>query len=135
MGKLRGKMELFCVAYVGAARGNAMEAARMAGYSSPKGSASKNMEKGEILGRIEELRQELEQESGALSPAEIHTLWASIARDESVSVAQRLVALRDAARAQAMFIQRIDVRVERPEQTMSDEELEREIRRLEGIKE
>lgn len=131
---LSAKQKAFCLAYVGEAKGNATEAARVARYAIPSQSGYENLIKPEVLEYIRELTEAMHRESGALTPEEIHYHWANIARDGGVGVMQRLAALRDAARAQGMFV--IEVRGKltlRAESEMSDEELDEELERLEEI--
>lgn len=109
---LTRKQKLFVEYYVGEAKGNATEAARLAGYSSPEGSAAKNMGKGKILEAIAALSAELAERDGALTPEEIQEMWAEIARDPKQMTKDRLKALSDAARSQGLFIDRRHVQVE-----------------------
>ncbi len=128
-------MEAFCQHYVGDARGIGAKAARMAGYKHPEASARDNIRKPMVLERIEELRAELQANSEALTPEEIHREWARIIRDASIAPSDRLTALRDCARANRMFVTQIEAKhtIERPEKTMTLEELEAEAARLEVI--
>ncbi len=103
---LTHKQALFCQAYVGEAKGNGCEAARIAGYSNPRSASNDNLQKPVILAEITRLTEEAQQARGALSPAEIRQLWGEIARDESESATVRLTALRDAARASGLFLDR-----------------------------
>ena len=50
--RLSLKQELFIDAYLGDAKGNASQAARMAGYAQPEASATDNLENPRILARI-----------------------------------------------------------------------------------
>lgn len=63
---LSGKQRAFVLAYVGEARFNATEAARMAGYKDPEQSGWENKQNLEIRARIDELL-----EANTLSPAEV----------------------------------------------------------------
>lgn len=108
---LTRKQRLFVEYYVGEAKGNATEAARLAGYSSPEGSAAKNMGKGKLLEAIAALSAELAEKDGALTPEEIQEMWAEIARDPKQMTKDRLKALSDAARSQGLFIDRRHVQV------------------------
>jgi phage terminase small subunit len=103
------KQRKFCEAYVGEAAGNATEAARIAGYSSPRGSASANMAKAYILEAIKHLSKKTQEASGALTIEEIHQLWGDIARDAKERTSDRLAALRDAARANGAFLDRTEL--------------------------
>jgi hypothetical protein len=64
--KLTTKQEAFVAAFIGAARGNATEAARMAGYRGSdnvlKAIASENLTKPDIATRIKEYRDQIEAE-------------------------------------------------------------------------
>jgi phage terminase small subunit len=106
---LTGKQAAFCRAYVGEAKGNATDAARKAGYSSPEGSAAKNMRKGKILDAINYLNEQAAEAAGALTIEEIHQLWGEIARDPLEKTSDRLAALRDAARAHGAFLDRTEL--------------------------
>ena len=105
---LTGKQKAFVEAYCGEAKGNATEAARLAGYSSPEGSAAKNMGKGKIREAVEKRMAEVREARGALTPEECHELWARMARDLSVMPKDRLAAVRDAAKAMGMFVDRVE---------------------------
>jgi phage terminase small subunit len=101
------KQRAYVEAYCGVARGNATQAARVAGYSSPEGSAADNMRNPKILQAIADRSAELAKRPGVLTAEEIQEAWAEIARD-AVEVKHRLAALRDAARSKGMFLDRVE---------------------------
>lgn len=107
---LTHKQNLFCRAYVGEAKGNGTESARIAGYAGTDATlasvAAENLRKPHILAEITRLTEEAQQARGALSPAEIRQFWGEIARDPKESSTVRLTALRDAARASGLFLDR-----------------------------
>jgi len=113
--RLSGKQRKFCEAYVGEARGNATEAARLAGYKGTTKAltvvGSRNLGKPSIVQHITELAEKLREASGALTPEEIHELWGDIARDGNQSTKDRLRASELAAKSQGMFLERLEVDV------------------------
>ena len=64
--RLTRKQQLFVAAYVGEAKGNATEAARIAGYGGSdatlRQTGSENLTKPHIIAAVEELAEELEDE-------------------------------------------------------------------------
>lgn len=126
--KLTLKQEKFVAAYVGPARGNATEAARMAGY---KGNdvtlgtvGGENMKKPAIVERIEAARAELRAKA-ILTREEILAGLASIARGEGEEphvlqsgetvfapprFADRRAAIMDAAKLQGLLVDKVEIK-------------------------
>ena len=113
--RLTQKQRLFVEAYVGEARGNATEAARLAGYKGRDTTlaqvGAENLRKPYIASAIEKRAEEMREASGALTPEEIHELWGDIARDTQQSTKDRLKASELAAKSQGMFLERLEVDV------------------------
>ncbi len=106
MRELTLKQRLFVEAFVGEAEGIATRAAVIAGYSSTYGCKLLKLE--HIQAAIGEEAEELDERL-ALTRDRIHELWMMIAEDEGESTKDRLAALRDAARAQGMFLDRVEL--------------------------
>lgn len=128
MRKLTPKQEKFLHAYLGEARGNATEAARMAGY---KGNdvtlasvGAENLRKPQISERIEAARAELRAKA-LLTREEILAGLAAIARGEGVEphvlqsgetvyapprFADRRGALMDAAKLQGLLVDKVEIK-------------------------
>lgn len=109
---------LYVEAYVGEAKGNATEAARIAGYASPENSARDNAGKPKIMQAVHEALEEIRKDHDVLTPEEIHAFWRRVVYDDSVEMKDRLKAASDAARAMAMFVDRKELRVESGVQVM-----------------
>lgn len=100
------------LAYVGEAAGNLTKACELAGYGNAV-AAAKSLSKHERFWvYVEELREELGHYHDALSPREIHSLWAEIARSKSCETRDRLAALKAAAEAHGMFNHRAKMDLE-----------------------
>jgi len=106
MRELTHKQKVFVEAFVGEAEGIATRAATIAGYSSTYGCKLLKLDHIQLaIGReAEELVEGL-----ALTRDRIHALWLEIAEDEEQRTSDRLAALRDAARAQGMFLDRVEL--------------------------
>jgi len=99
------KQRKFCEYYIGEAKGNATKAAILAGYSE-KGarvSGRRLLTNANIIALIDCLESNLPKR---LTPEDIHAQWYDIAHDPDTCDGIRLQALRDAARANIMFIER-----------------------------
>ena len=119
------KQRTFVEAFLGEAKGNGSKAARIAGYACPKQQATENLSKPYIQEAIERYRESLPKR---LSPEDIHDLWAQIANDPDEATGNRIKALRDAARSQAMFVERVrhegstELRFQIPDRDGDDDE-------------
>lgn len=103
---LTEKQRQFCEAYA-ANGGNAMAAAKSAGYKKPSPQSSENLEKPAIRNALELLRQE--QTSKAIATREERqSFWTSIMRDVGEKTTDRLKASELLGRCQADFIERVD---------------------------
>ena len=107
---LTEKQRKFVEAYVGEAKGNATKAARLAGYSAPRTSGKENTAKHHILEAVEAYREELQQsgEYPMVTPDRIHKEWLSLLNEQSTSNTERITLLRDAARSNAMFKDKVE---------------------------
>lgn len=107
---LTEKQHKFVEAYVGQAKGNATQAARLAGYSIPERSGHENIKKRKILEAIEAYRQQMQQdgEYPMVTPDRIHREWLTLLDDQSTSKTEKITLLRDAARSNAMFTDKLE---------------------------
>lgn len=143
---LTRKQSLFVEAYTGQARGNATEAARLAGY---KGNQKTLEAVGrENLGkpRIREAIEKHDEDHPAVMDAsELRAFWSAVARGGDIVgdpptrslMRDRLKASEMLAKASAMFVKRVEqsgpdggpisVRYAKEAKDMSDEELAREL--------
>ena len=112
--RLTPKQAAFVDAYVGRAKGNATEAARIAGYQGNENTLSstgwETLRNPAVADAVEQRRAELAKDT--LTPERILALWTAIATDPDASNRDRLVALRDAAKALGMF--EVDTTWDRP---------------------
>lgn len=125
---LTPKQERFVEAYLGEARGNATEAARMAGYrgndNTLRSVGTENMAKPAICDRIDAAREELRAKA-ILTREEILAGLASIARGEGEEphvlqsgdtvyappkFSDRRGALMDAAKLQGLLVDKVEVK-------------------------
>lgn len=104
------KQRKFIEAFVGEAKGNATEAARLAGYSQAEASGHENLRKPKILEKIEMYRQQVQQsgEYPMITPDRIHKEWLSLLDDKETTKTEKITLLRDAARSNAMFTEKIE---------------------------
>ena len=105
--KLTLKQHRFVVAYMGKAKGNATEAARIAEYSGTDrtlGAVGKeNLEKPCIQAAI---KKHIETSEGIASRDEILKFWSDMLRDGKVSETHRIRCAENLAKCYAMFIER-----------------------------
>lgn len=119
--ELTEKQRRFVDAYMGEALGNAMVAARLAGYKGSDNSLASvgynNLRKPVILARIEELREEQPLSLGRI---ELQDLWSRLATDVGEETKDRLRATELLARSQAMFIEKREIVDKTPARTVND---------------
>lgn len=103
--KLTPKQEAFVKHYCGDCFGNASESARRAGYSEKTAGSvgQENLKKPAILQAIEKERARLQKKSDALTPDEIHEIWAKLARDKETAEKTKLRATELAAKTFGML--------------------------------
>ena len=105
--KLTLKQHRFVVAYMGEAKGNATQAARIAGYSGSDNTlrtvGQENMTKPAIISAIEEYKN---KEEGIATREDILRFWSDMLNDESVKETHRIRCAENLARCYAMFIER-----------------------------
>lgn len=103
---LTEKQRRFCEAYV-ANGGNAMGAAKEAGYKKPQQQSYENLEKPSIRAALEALR--LSQTNAAIATREERqSFWTTIMRDKEEQTKDRLKAAELLGKSQADFIERMD---------------------------
>lgn len=107
--RITEKQRRFIMAIVGSARGNATQAAKDAEYSD----ASYGRElrtKPHIIETIEAYRQYLIQtgEYRVIDPIRVHHEWIDILEDPETSRAEKIQLLRDVARSNAMFTDKVE---------------------------
>lgn len=101
--KLTHKQRRFVEAYMGEACGNATEAARLAGYASPEGSAADLMGNPKILAEIAATAAE---DPLIATREDRQRWWTEVMLDESVSMKDRIKASELLGKSQADFVQR-----------------------------
>ena len=104
--KLTPKQQLFVAAY----RGNASEAARIAGYSCPMQQGQRLLMRNVEIARAIQARQSVELQSLVMSRHEREIWLSELIRDENQPTKHRLRALEILGRMQGDFIQRHEVR-------------------------
>ena len=102
--KLTEMQRKFCEAYA-ANGGNALMAAKEAGYKQPHPQGAENIQKPTIIKALELLREETTSAAIA-TREERQEYWTSVMRDESQDIKDRLRASEILGRAQGDFIDR-----------------------------
>lgn len=107
MSKLSGKLPAFVEAYVGEARFNATEAARLAGYAHPESSAGDNMQNPAVLEAIEERLEEMR--AGANEVLAELTYMAFAREDDGwVRPSDKVRALELLAKFHKVYVERVE---------------------------
>lgn len=104
--KLTERQKLFCEYYCGAAKGNAQQAAEMAGYSSNYARAKSYLllQSEHIRAYISELKKARKNtDMGDADNDEIKLFWAAVMRDESARTSERLKASELLAKSNGAF--------------------------------
>lgn len=103
---LTERQRKFCEAYAQNG-GNALAAARAAGYKKPKYQGSENLEKPGIIDALEALRQATT--SAAIATRyERQSFWSTVLRNGAEETKDRLKASELLGRSQADFIERVE---------------------------
>lgn len=103
------KQRRFIMAYLGEAKGNATEAARIAGYKGSENTLAsvgkENLRKPHIFETITKYRKYLitSEKYPVVDPIRIHREWLGLLTDPETSRTEKITLLRDAARAAGMF--------------------------------
>lgn len=109
--KLTAKQQLFCEFYIGAANGNATEAARLAGYKGTdetlRAIGSQNLTKLNISEFCQERVNEV-----ALSADKVLSELSAIALDKDEATRDRLMALQLLGKYHKLFSERVDLNVQ-----------------------
>lgn len=104
--RLTEKQRRFCEAY-SSNGGNAMGAAREAGYARPKQEGARMLENAGICAALELLRQETTNAAIA-TREERQSFWTAVLRDHAEDMRNRLKASELLGKSQADFIDRVD---------------------------
>jgi len=89
--------------------GNAREAARLAGYKNPQGSAEQLMRSPKVIAALKERNKITEQSAAAqyiMSRVERQMFWTKVVQDESIRIQHRLKASELLARSEGDFVER-----------------------------
>lgn len=97
------KQRAFVKAFQGEARGNATEAARLAGYRHPRQMGSENLSKPDIQ---EAIGPGPTSNPDLANPEAIRLWWSEVMRDDSHSIRDRLRATELLAKSMGMFLDR-----------------------------
>lgn len=103
---LTERQRRFCEAYAGNG-GNAMAAAKEAGYKKPHPQGAENLQKPTIIAALESMRAERTSASIATID-EVQRLWTDMARDTSSDPKDRLKASELLVKSQGGFLERVD---------------------------
>lgn len=121
---LSEKRRLFVEAYMGEAKGNATEAARMAGYAHPGSQGHRLLKNAEIHAAIQE---RVDADSRVANRDDLQRFWTSVMEDTNQSMKDRLKASELLGKAQAAFVARVEhsgkVDVDAQLRKMSEDEL------------
>lgn len=109
--------------------GNALAAAREAGYAKPNPQGSQNLDKPRIREALEKLRESTTN-SAIMTREERQALWSEIARDKAEQTKDRLKAAELLGKSQADFIERVHVTGEVKFKALADQDLDAEIAAL-----
>jgi phage terminase small subunit len=101
---LTEKQRRFCEAYA-ANGGNALDAARVAGYAKPHPQGAENLQKPTILQALELLRSE-KTNAAIATREERQSFWTSVMRDSGQEMKDRLRAAELLGKAHADFLDR-----------------------------
>jgi phage terminase small subunit len=104
------KRRAFVIALVGEAAGNQTEAARIAGYASPKAEGSRLLTFGDVAAAVKAMRVPAER-AKVLGIDDLRGLWSDFALDGDVSTRDRLKATELLGKSQGAFVERREVRV------------------------
>lgn len=116
LGNLPYKRRLFVEAYAGEAKGNATEAARIAGYKQPQAQGSRLLKNVEVSRALEELTKE---HPTVLSGQQLREIWSEWTADEALDMQHRIAASKLLGQAGGQFLKRsveIDLADATPEQ-------------------
>lgn len=101
---LSDKQKLFVRAYIGLAKGNATEAARIAGYKSASASAYETMRNPKVLNALDAIQT---ADPLIASPTDRMKLLTRIIRDEQTSNRDRLTAMQQLSKMTGDFVHRV----------------------------
>jgi phage terminase small subunit len=103
---LTEKQRKFCEAFA-ANGGNALQAAKAAGYAVPIQQSGENMKKPEIQAALEQLRKSTTNDAIATREERQRT-WTAFMRDKLLSPVERMKASELLGKAQGDFIERVE---------------------------
>ena len=104
---LTERQRRFCEAY-SANGGNALDAARTAGYAKPHPQGTENMQKPAIINALAKLRESTTN-AAIMTREERQAMWSQIARDTAEQTKDRLKAAELLGKSQADFIDRKEI--------------------------
>jgi len=107
MPKLTGKLPAFVEAYVGEARFNATEAARMANYAHPESSSKDNMQNPRVLEAIEERLEEMRAGANEVLSELTYMAFARV-DDGWVRPSDKVQALKLLMKFHKMYVDRVE---------------------------
>jgi len=104
---LTERQRKFCEAFAGNG-GNALAAARSAGYKKPQQQSGQNLQKLEIQKALEHLRKSTTN-SAIMTREERQMMWTEFAKDKSMTPTERMKASELLGKSQADFIDRTEI--------------------------
>lgn len=130
----------FVEKYCGEAYGNAQKAAEMAGYGDTLNAGKQNMLKTHILRAIADLNKHIYDENPEyISPEDVQRHWKRIVEDPNVSEGIKRRVLNDIARANGMYIDKMEITgrdgtpISIDVSNMTEEEIEEKLQELSEI--
>ena len=106
--KLTERRKRFVLAYVGEAAGNAMEAARLAGYAKPHPEGARLLRVATVARAVDALRAPIERKA-LMDVEDLRDFWAQMARDDEVSARDRLKATELLGKSLGAFVEKREV--------------------------